>query len=364
MKIINSLLALALLSAAVAAAPAGAAVMDEVAVKVNNEAIMRSEYNKAKDLLIEQYRAAMPDFFKAKDAKEQIEKAALDKLVDEALLKQTAETLKIKISNRELDNGMAEIKKRFSRNETGAALSGPAADNAFRDELKKEGLTLEQFRSKIRNQLMVRKLIEDTVRTRTALPKEAELKGYFEKITLAVKGDTAAFTGMDEESTQDLTAVAQRFKEFTAERIRVRHILFKFEETAPLMEKNKALKKAEDAKKELDGGADFEDLAAKYSDDKESAPKGGDLGYVVKGMLPKEIEEKAFALPLGEASNPVLTRFGYHLLRVDEKRIAQKLEFDQVKDDLEQLLAQANFAKELANYLKDLRKDAKIQVFK
>ncbi|MBI4801269.1 MAG: peptidylprolyl isomerase [Elusimicrobia bacterium] len=355
--------ALAVLSAAVTAAPAGAAVVDEVAVKVNNEAVMRSEYNQTKDLLIEQYRAAMPDFFKAKDAGAQLEKAAMDKLVDEALLRQQAETLKIKIYDRELDNGIAEIKKRFSRSETGAPLSGPAADKAFRDELKKENVTPEQFRSKIQKQLMVRKLVEDTVRTRASLPKEAEVKAYFEKITLAVKSDTAAFAGMNEEATQDLMAVAQRFKEFTSERVRVRHILFKFEETAPLTEKNQALKKAEDAKKELDRGADFEDLAARYSEDKESAQKGGDLGYIVKGMLPRELEEPAFALPLGEASNPVLTQFGYHLLRVDEKRIAQKLKFDQVKDDLEQLLAQANFARELANYLKELRKGAKIEVF-
>lgn len=371
MKIINSLVlrqinyatlaALALL----AASPAAAAVMDEVAVKVNNESIMRSEYNRTKEMLTEQYRTAMPDFFKARDAAAQLEKAAMDKLVDEALLKQKAEALKIKVYDRELDSGVAEIKKRFSRGPDGAPLDGPAADKTFRDELKREGVTQEQFRERIKRQLMVRKLVEDTIKARTALPKEGELKNYFDKINLAVKGDTVtAVTGMDEEAAQDLLAVSMRFKEVTAERVRVRHILFKFEETAPLTEKNAALKKAEDAKKELDGGADFEDTAVKFSDDKESAAKGGDLGYIVKGMLPKELEEPAFSLPLGQPSGPVLSQFGYHVLRVDEKRIAQKLRFEQVRDDLEQLLAQSGFAKELADYLKGLRKEAKIQVFK
>jgi len=283
--------------------------------------------------------------------------------VDEALLRQKAETLKIKIYDRELDNGITEIKKRFSRDESGAVLSEPAAEKAFRDELKREEVTLEQFREKIKKQLMVRKLVEDNIKTRAALPKETEVKSFFEKINLAVKGGTTAVAGMDEETAQDIMAAAQRFREFTEETVRVRHILFKFEEAAPLTEKNQALKKADDARKELDGGADFEDLAEKYSDDKESARKGGDLGYVIKGMLPKELEETAFALSLGEVSKPVLTQFGYHILRVDEKRIAQKLKFDQVKDDLEQLLTQANFARELANYLKDLRKDAKIETF-
>ncbi len=230
-------------------------------------------------------------------------------------------------------------------------------------ELRKEGLNLEQFRERIKKQLMVRKLLEENVRAKAALPKEEEVKAYYDKIKDALYGGKTAFEGLDEAAAQDLTVVAQRFKEFTAERVRVRHILFKLEENAPITEKNKVLKNAEDVRKELDAGGDFEDLAAKYSDDKESAMKGGDLGYVVKGMLPAEIDEKAFELGLGEVSGPILSRFGYHLIRVDEKRIAAKLRYEQVKDDLEQLLVQANFGKELSNYLLELRKNAKIENF-
>ena len=113
---------LAVLSAAVTAAPAGAAVMDEVAVKVNNEAIIRSEYHRTRDLLIEQYRAAMPDFFKAKDAGEQIEKAAMDKLIDEALM--VNETPKIKIYDRGVDNGITEIRALLPRRVRRAPRSG------------------------------------------------------------------------------------------------------------------------------------------------------------------------------------------------------------------------------------------------
>ena len=361
MKTINKLSALAL--AAALAPQLNAAVMDELAAKVNNEPVMMSEYNKTKDMLVEQYRAAMPDFFKAKDAQEQIEKAAMDKLIDEALLRQKAEAMKIKVYDRELDLGVAEVKKRFSRDANNAPVSEADAEQAFKNELKKDDLTPAEFRERIRKQLMVRKLIEETVRPKAAVPKDEEIKSYFDKIKAAVLGDKGVFAGLDEEATQDLTAVAQRFKEFTAERVRVRHILFKFDENASLTEKNTALKKAEDVKKELDAGADFEDAALKYSEDKESAQKGGDLGYVIRGMLPAEIDEKAFVLALGEVSKPIATQFGYHLIRVDERRIAQKLQYEAVKDDLEQLLAQANFGKELASYLKDLRKDAKIENF-
>jgi parvulin-like peptidyl-prolyl isomerase len=361
MKITNKICAAAL--AAALSPQLHAAVMEELAAKVNNEPVMMSEYNKAKDMLIEQYRSAMPDFFKAKDAKEQIEKAAMDKLIDEALLRQKAEAMKIKVYDRELDLGVAEVKKRFSRDENNAPLSEAAAEAAFAGELKKEALTPAEFRERIRKQLMVRKLIEDSIRSKAALPTEEEVKSYFNRIKAVVLGDKTVFTGLDEETAQDLTAVAQRFREFTAERARVRHILFKLEENAPLTEKNQVLKKAEEVKKELDAGADFDDAALKYSDDKDSAQKGGDLGYVIKGMLPKEIDEKAFSMALGEISKPVGTQFGYHLIRVDEKRIAQKLKYEPVKDDLEQLLTQTNFGKELAAYLKDLRKNAKIENF-
>ena len=362
MKTINKLPAVALALAALAPR-LDAAVMDELAAKVNNEPVMMSEYNKTKDMLTEQYRAAMPDFFKQKDAAKQIEKASMDKLIDEALLRQKADALKIKVYDRELDSGVAEIKKRFSRDENNVPLSEAAAGQAFAGELRKEGLNLEQFRERIKKQLMVRKLIEESIRAKAALPKEEEVKAYFDKIKDVLGGGKTALEGMDETSAQDLTVVAQRFKEFTAERVRVRHILFKPGDNAPITEKSKALKKAEDVKKELDAGGDFEDLAAKYSDDKESAVKGGDLGYVVKGMLPAELDEKAFSLGLGEASKPVLSQFGYHLIRVDEKRIASRLRYEQVKDDLEQLLVQANFGKELANYLQELRKGANLQVF-
>ncbi|OGS07257.1 MAG: hypothetical protein A2270_02955 [Elusimicrobia bacterium RIFOXYA12_FULL_51_18] len=361
MKITNKVSALTLAAALVP--QLNAAVMDELAAKVNNEPVMMSEYTKTKDMLTEQYRAAMPDFFKQKDAGEQIEKAAMDKLIDEALLRQKADAMKIKVYDRELDSGVAEIKKRFARDENNAPLNEAAAEQAFAGELRKEGLNLEQFRDRIKKQLMVRKLIEESIRAKATLPKDEEVRAYFDKIKSVLDGGKTVFADMDEAAAQDLTAVAQRFKEFTAERIRVRHILFKFEETAPLTEKNLALKKAEDARKELETGGDFETLADKYSDDKESAKKGGDLGYVVKGMLPEEIDKQAFALGLGEVSKPIATQFGYHLIRVDEKRIATKLKYYQVKDDLEQLLTQANFGKELTSYLQELRKTAKIENF-
>lgn len=82
---------------------------------------------------------------------------------------------------------------------------------------------------------------------------------------------------------------------------------------------DQALQKIEDIQDELNKGADFEELARKYSDCP-SAAQGGDLGYFSRGQMVPEFEKAVFALEIGEVSEPVLTEFGYHLIRVDDKR--------------------------------------------
>lgn len=360
MKATNKFLAAALLCAA---APAAAAVVEELAARVNNEPVTFSDYKKAKEAMTEQYAAAMPDFFKQKDAEAQIEKAALDKLVDEALLRQKAESLKIKVFERELENGVGEIRKRFARTPDGEQLAPEKAEAAFQAELKKEGVSMEQFRERIRKQLMVQKLVQETVKAKAKMPGDAETKAYFDKIVAVLKDGEAAAKGLTEEEKQDLLAVAGKFREITAERLRLRHILVKVAEDAAPEAKKAAQDKALAAGKDLAAGMDFDDAVEKYSEDKESAARSGDLGYVIKGMLPQEAEEAAFKLQVGENSQPVETKFGWHILRLEEKRAAQKLRFEPVKDDLEQVLAQNSFAAELGAYIKDLRKNAKIQIF-
>jgi peptidyl-prolyl cis-trans isomerase D len=361
MKITNKLIAAAALCAL--AAPARAAVVEELAARVNNEPITVTEYKRAKEALTEQYAAAMPDFFKQKDAAAQLDKAALDKLVDEALLRQKAEALKIKAYEREIENGVAEIRKRFSRSPEGAPLPDDKAEAAFRDELKREGVTMEGFKERIRKQLMVQKLVQETIKTRAKMPGDAETEAYFNNIALVLKGREAEISGLDEEAMQDLLAVAGKFREITAERLRLRHILVKVAEGASPEAKKAAADRAEALRKDLAGDLDFDVAAEKNSDDPESARRGGDLGYVIRGMLPPEVEEAAFKLRVGENSKPVESKFGWHILRLEEKRAPQKLRYAAVKEDLEQVLAQNAFADELGKYIKELRKDAKIQVF-
>jgi parvulin-like peptidyl-prolyl isomerase len=77
--------------------------------------------------------------------------------------------------------------------------------------------------------------------------------------------------------------------------------------------------KANELKKEIDGGYDFANVAKKHSKCP-SGESGGDLGFFGKGMMVKEFEEAAFSLEIGQVSEPVKTQFGYHLILVTEKK--------------------------------------------
>ena len=117
------------------------------------------------------------------------------------------------------------------------------------------------------------------------------------------------------------------------ERVKARHILIKTQGKSDA-EKKQALAKIQDILKQLKAGADFSQLAQKNSEDSSNAPKGGDLGWFVRGQMVPEFDKAAFALKQGDLSDVVNTEYGYHLIKVDEKEAARVKPFDEVKADL------------------------------
>jgi peptidyl-prolyl cis-trans isomerase D len=117
------------------------------------------------------------------------------------------------------------------------------------------------------------------------------------------------------------------------ERVKARHILIKTQGKSDA-EKKQALAKAQDLLKQLKAGADFTQLAQKNSDDTSNAPKGGDLGWFVRGQMVPEFDKAAFALKSGDMSDIVNTEFGYHIIKVDEKEAARVKPFEEVKAQL------------------------------
>ncbi len=129
------------------------------------------------------------------------------------------------------------------------------------------------------------------------------------------------------------------------ERARARHILVGTE------------KEAQDIKARLDKGEKFEDLAKQYSLDG-SKDYGGDLGYFTAGEMVPEFSKAAFALKVGEVSGPVKTEFGWHLIKLEDRRQGGPQPYDQVKDPIRMVLTR----KVVQDKILDLRKTAKIEI--
>ena len=93
-------------------------------------------------------------------------------------------------------------------------------------------------------------------------------------------------------------------------------------------------KKAQDILNQARKGANFEDLAKKYSEDPGTKDKGGDLGWIVKGQTVAEFEKTAFSLPKGSISDLVKTQYGFHIIKIIDKETAHTKTFDEVKDSI------------------------------
>ena len=87
------------------------------------------------------------------------------------------------------------------------------------------------------------------------------------------------------------------------------------------------------------------------------------MGFFQRGQMDKSFEEAAFALEPGKVSDVVETRFGYHIIKVDEKKPETTLAFSDEKDKIEQFLKQQKTREKIETYLEDLRKNAKIDKF-
>lgn len=327
--------------------PLAAKVVDKTVAIVNSEAIMLSEYNKIANPILEQYKQSAPPAEQTPEKINEFRKKLIDQMVDDKLLKQEAQKAKIKVTKREVEEGIKQVKKRF-----------PTEDE-FQAEMKKEDMSVPQFEKRIEEQLTVMKLIELEVKAKVTPPAESDVKAFYEQIQLKMAGKNL---GLDKKDEDEIGTLAKYLTKLTAEQVHARHILVAVDKNASLDTKSAALKKIKKVAQEVKAGGDFEELAQKYSDDPGSRNRGGDLGFFSAEDMVPDFAKTAFALNVGQVSDPVLTDFGYHIIKVEEKRAARKLTYDDVKNDLKELLSQKSAQKRYETWLKDLRAKSSIKI--
>ncbi|UCG12634.1 MAG: peptidyl-prolyl cis-trans isomerase, partial [Deltaproteobacteria bacterium] len=146
------------------------------------------------------------------------------------------------------------------------------------------------------------------------------------------------------------------------EQVRASHILIKVEPQADEAKKAESRKKLEMIQQRVKKGEDFAALAREFSEGP-SSTKGGDLGYFRRGQMVKPFEDAAFGLKPGEVSDIVETRFGYHLIKVVDKKPETTIGYEEVKERIEAFLKQRKTQNQINLYVENLKKDAKVEIF-
>jgi peptidyl-prolyl cis-trans isomerase D len=141
----------------------------------------------------------------------------------------------------------------------------------------------------------------------------------------------------------------------TPEQVRASHILLKTEGKDEAAVKARA----EALLKQVKGGADFAALAKKLSEDEVSKAQGGDLDYFGRGRMVKEFEDVAFALPVGQISDVVKTPFGFHVIKVTDKKPESRRSLDEVRQQITDQLAQERAQTQASAQAEQMARDAK-----
>lgn len=375
---------------------AAAKVVNRTVATVNGEAVLLSEFEKNWTAFKEQQKNLLPAEQMTPEWEKETRKKILEQMIDDKILLQEAKKRKLRVNQRDLENGVVQVKSRFLPEEGRRALeniiqramaaqspdnpeeAGPdlaaawkelsqknpefikEADAKFKEELVKEGLNDKQFQDRIRDQLSVVQLTSQEVRDRSKPPTDEEAKQLFDRLTALMQGKEVK--GLDEEEAADLQSLARYFAAQTGERVRARHILIRSDKDADFKDKSMARRKAEDIRKKILAGADFAEMAQKHSDDKGSAARGGDLGAFGRGQMVPPFEKAAFGLGVGDVSDVVETDFGFHIIKVEEKRAAAKLRYEDAEDDLKEYIYRVNAQKHFEDFIKNLRQSASIKV--
>ena len=195
-------------------------------------------------------------------------------------------------------------------------LSSAHIDKAIKDYVLYKSLAQEAEKTKNLRSAEFKKLL-DLTQQRTI--STVYLKNYIENIELP---------DFEKAAHEEYVLNKQSYKQ--AETVHAQHILIKFKD-----DEVQAKKLAESVRKKLlTGKYSFEDLAEEYSEDMSAKNNKGDLGYFTRGRMVPEFESAAFSLKIGEVSQLVKTQFGYHIIKVLDKKPEKALAFEDVKDGL------------------------------
>ena len=287
---------------------------------VNGTVITRADY----DSEMNRFERQMAMSGKASSPEEasEMKKRVLDGLVDRELLKQESKKQGISVDDAEVNQQIAGLRQKFS------------TEKEFTDTLSKMNLTEADLKTQLRQDLTIRKLIDQQVAAKVTITPE-EAKAFY-------------------------SSHPELFK--APESVHASHILIKVEPSASAEDKAKARERITAIQQRAKKGEDFAALA-KETSECPSGANGGDLNFFQRGQMVGPFEEAAFSLKPGTMSDVVETQFGYHLIKVADKKEASTISYDEIKGKLDDYLKQQKVNEQLVQYIGQLKAGAKIETF-
>lgn len=254
---------------------------------------------------------------------QELRRKVLARMVERELLLQAGRSAGFVPSAEDLADFMDSLKRSFPNHAS------------FLGELEKHGMDERTFTSGIRDDLTIKNYVQKTL-----------------------------FAGIhvdDAEAKEKFLAEQEVYRQ--PEEVHVRHILFKVAENAGPEAVSRAEQLAQRVAAEVKSGSvDFGFLAKKYSEAPNSG-QGGDLGFVTRNQLDEQFSQAAFLLKDGEISGPVRTKFGFHIIKVEERRGGNVPEYSAVKDKVLAGLVSEKQEKILAGQLKRLEQQGKVIIY-
>jgi parvulin-like peptidyl-prolyl isomerase len=301
--------------------PAGpATVIDGIAIIVNKDAILVSEINEAMLPLMQEYRANYAgDELKKKMA--ELRDTVIKQAIETKLIIQVARANGITATDKAIDSRIRTVQERFS------------SEDEFLRALASKGKTFREYREEVAEQVLVQETIKRVLGLEESV-LDNELQEYYD-------------SHPDEFITEARVKLAQIFLEIpsgsTAERV------------------EELRRKAEQIRIMAEEGADFSELAMKYSEGP-YREQGGFIGVVSpNGILP-ELEEAVFGLKTGEISEVKQTTYGFHVLKAQEAMPSRKIAFEEAKPFIEERLNEKKRNEKYEEWIETLKKDAYIDI--
>ncbi len=307
------------------ASAADVRVVEEIIAKVNGDIITRGEIEHSRQLLEEEARRQGLSGARLNEVVKDQQKNALRDQIDQLLLVQKGKDLNVNVDS--------DISKRLAEIQVQSKITDPDKFHQFIQE--QTGMSFEDFRQQMKNQLLTQKVIGEEISSRIAIP-EADLRKYYD----------------------------EHQKEFLREeQVFLSQILISTEGKTP-QQVAAAEKKAADLVTRARKGEKFSDLARQNSDDPDTAKNGGELPPFKRSdhLLRKEIEDIVFQQKKGYVTDPIKTPAGLLILRIDERFEPGQASFEEVKNEITEKLAGPRMEPKVREYLTRLREQAFLEI--